>query len=88
MEAEFTEIRHIVRNDKVAKASMEYCRQAKAKLEGVIQELEHEIDSKWRLRRGVAKVKVVLKNGLVSKHQEQMRSALQLLGFAQQTYVM
>lgn len=88
METEFTEIRHIVRNDKVAKASMDYCRQAKGRLEGVVHELQQEINSQRRLRRGVAKFKVVLKSGLVSKHQEAMRYALQLLTSAQQIYMM
>lgn len=88
MDSEFTEIRHIVGNDKIAKASMEYCRRAKARLEAVIQELQFDIDSKRRVKRGVAKVKVVLKSGLVSKHQEQMRCALQLLSLAQQTHMM
>lgn len=88
LDAEFEQIEHIVSNNPAAKASTGYCRQAMSGLEALIQDFEKEVESKRNIKRGVAKVKVVLKKGVIEKYREQMQNALDVVKLAQQTYLM
>lgn len=73
-------------NDAAAKLSTSYCREALKGLWDLIDELNLEIDSKRKRRRGMARLKVVLKKETLAKLQARLQRAVQLLLLAERAY--
>jgi hypothetical protein len=71
-----------------ARLSLKYCKRILWDLDGVAHDLRQQIEGKRRLSRGKAKVKVTLGKDAICPLQKRMQDALQLLGIAQQTYLM
>ncbi|KPM44816.1 hypothetical protein AK830_g1758 [Neonectria ditissima] len=87
MEDEFQQTRNMLRNDRAAIRSLEYCRKAMEELEGLTQDMQLQITTARKGKRTLAKFKVTLKKGVVQQCQERLGSTLQLLALSQQTYL-
>ena len=74
-------------NDQSAQRCLTHCRQAKEELSKLIDDLSMHVNSGQRSRRGVAKLKVVMKKETLSRYENRLKMALQLLNFAHMSYM-
>ncbi|KAF7551813.1 hypothetical protein G7Z17_g4739 [Cylindrodendrum hubeiense] len=88
MEDEFQQTRNMVRSDRAAIRSLEYCRRAVTDLETLVEDMQLQVATAKKGKRTVAKFKVTLKKGVLQQYYERLGSALQLLNLSQQTYLM
>ncbi|KAH7127640.1 hypothetical protein EDB81DRAFT_889432 [Dactylonectria macrodidyma] len=84
---EFQQTRNMVRSDRAAIRSLEYCRRAVTELEGLVEDMQLQVTNAKKGRRTIAKFKVVIKKSMLEQFHERLGSALQLLSIAQQTYL-
>ncbi|KAH6974283.1 hypothetical protein BKA56DRAFT_93629 [Ilyonectria sp. MPI-CAGE-AT-0026] len=87
MESEFQRTRNMVDHDSAGKLSLKYCQKATASLEGMVQDMQQQIESARKGKRTLARLKIRLKKGVVEEHQKRLQSALQFLSLSQQTFL-
>jgi hypothetical protein len=75
-------------DDTAARLSAGYCREALEGLQELVRELVDQIESSQRSKRGVAKLKVVLKKVAVVRLEKRLHRAVRLLNSAQLSYLM
>jgi DNA repair ATPase RecN len=73
--------------DESAIRCVEHCRTAVSQLSALSDELSVRINSKQRTRRGIAKVRVLIKKDILQKFEGQLQNALHLLNLAQLHYL-
>jgi hypothetical protein len=78
----------LLASSSAARLSLNYCKKILWDLDGVAHDLRQQIEDKRRLSRGKTRVKVVLGKETLYALQKRMQDSLQLLGIAQQTYLM
>ncbi|KAK7414794.1 hypothetical protein QQX98_006396 [Neonectria punicea] len=88
MEDEFRQTRNMLRNDRAAIRSLEYCRKAMEELEVLTRDMQMQVTAARKGKRTLAKFKVTLKKGVIQQCHERLASTLQLLALSQQTYLM
>ena len=74
--------------DPSARRSVEYCRRALDEMAKITGELTAQIYSSRRSRRGLSKVKIVLKKDVSANYENRLRRVVSMLGLAQQHYLM
>ncbi|KAI8629468.1 hypothetical protein F5Y19DRAFT_83329 [Xylariaceae sp. FL1651] len=74
-------------DDTAVVKSAEYCRKALRKFSEVIDELALHIRSKRRIDRGKARLRVVLKKEELKSLEQHLRRAIEMLQFAQSSYI-
>lgn len=72
----------------IGRMSSSFCREALRDLQELVKELSNEISSAKTRKRGIAKVKVLLKKDDLKKSQGRLKRAFRLLQSAQMGYVM
>ena len=87
MDDEFPRMQSILSTDRLAILSLKHSRQAKKNLDHLVNDLQLQISSAKRLKRGIAKVKVTLKKDLIRTYQDRLTNTLQLLSLSQQTHL-
>ena len=87
MDDEFPRVQSILSTDRLAILSLKHSRQAKKNLDHLVNDLQLQISSAKRLKRGIAKVKVTLKKDLIRTYQDRLTNTLQLLSLSQQTHL-
>ncbi|KAL2808586.1 hypothetical protein BJX63DRAFT_435951 [Aspergillus granulosus] len=78
----------LLTSSRAARLSWTYCKKILWDLDGLAHDLRQQIESKRRMTRGKARVKIILGKETIRDVQKRMQDALQLLGIAQQTYIM
>lgn len=71
-----------------SRAAMALCRKPLLQLRQLVDELSKDIVSAKKIKRGMHRVKVVLKKEEVKKYQDKLQMAVRLLNVAQQNYLM
>jgi len=77
----------IIWNDKGAQICASHCRRAKEELSRLAEDLSAHVDSTKRSRRGIAKIKVVMKKETLAKYETRLSRSLQLLSLANTCYL-
>ncbi|KAJ0419321.1 hypothetical protein BJY00DRAFT_286287 [Aspergillus carlsbadensis] len=77
----------LLASSSAARLSLNYCKKILWDLDRLAHDLRQQTESKRRLSRGKARMKVVLGKEAIRALQKRMQDALQLLGIAQQTYL-
>lgn len=83
-----TIINPILFNDDVMRRSTQYCRESLQSLTDIVDDMGVQVQNLQKFKRGMAKVKVVLKKKTLMDLEMRLRNALTLLNFAQQSYMM
>ncbi|KAL2857183.1 hypothetical protein BJY01DRAFT_242575 [Aspergillus pseudoustus] len=86
-EAELKEDEQLLTSSNAARLSLKYCKKILWDLDALAHDLRQQIEAKRRLSWGKAKVKFALEKEVIYNLQKRMQDALQLLGIAQQTYI-
>ncbi|KAI1081379.1 hypothetical protein F5B20DRAFT_63167 [Whalleya microplaca] len=87
VENNMPELPSMLWNNSATKRNTEYCHKALAALTGCVNELNMHIDSRKRASKRLGAIKVVLKKDQLSKLEKRLGSALRMLSFAQQSYL-
>ncbi|KAL2142651.1 hypothetical protein VTI28DRAFT_865 [Corynascus sepedonium] len=87
MDIELARKRNTVGNVGAAAFGVQYCRQAAADLESLVDDLQQQICSTKTLKRRVSKVRVSLKKSVMNSYQQRLQSVLSLLSVSQQSYL-
>jgi hypothetical protein len=92
MEHEINETRSAISpllyDDAGIRKSTQYCRQAVDGLTSIVNDLHAQVNAQQALRRRKAKIKVVLKSDVLHIYEKRLRGAVNMLGIAQQSYMM
>ncbi|ETS84903.1 hypothetical protein PFICI_02928 [Pestalotiopsis fici W106-1] len=81
-------INPILLNDGAMRKSTQYCRESLQSLSHLVDDMSVQIQNQKKLRRGLAKAKIVLKKHVLVDLEARLRKALALLSLAQQSYMM
>ena len=76
----------LMQMDRPTILSLEYCRKAKRDLDELVNDIQFQISSVRKFKRGVAKFKVTLKKNLIRTYEERLRDALELLSISQEVH--
>lgn len=74
--------------DPSARRCVNFCRRALDEMTAITDELTTQVNSTRRARRGLAKVKIVLKKDVSVSYENRLRRVVSMLGLAQQYYLM
>jgi len=69
-------------------ATRQQCQHTLLEMQAIVDDLNSKLQDSRRSKRRLAAVKVVLKAGILAKYERRLSHAVQLLGLAQQSYMM
>jgi chromosome segregation ATPase len=88
IEKQVPQIQAAIPTDRLGVLSLNHSRQAAQNLEQLVDDLQKQITSTKRLKKGIIMAKVVIRKEVIRAYQERLQNALQLLSLSQQTHLM